>query len=356
MKNITIFNRKSPQPECPDFSALVKFAFDEDNRQELRSHIDTCPFCQDVLAGIVEQKNHEEITCGEDVLNMINEDERKFIEATKLFMIKKGNTTRPNTNLVEDLEAGLRKAVGLQEDNELFKNTKHIHVNNRFKVVTSKSYFSKITAAPIWKRGLDIITSSLTIFILSPVIFSIAVLIKLSSKGPILCIVKKRRADGKIFNRYQFRTSRICTVSELDRFNKSLNWTTTQSGVYTSRRYKPQENPRWIWYGDLFMMLGIEKIPYLFNVLKGDVSLKDEYMNIYGSNWATNDYIWKHVDSTPFFCSWEVSRNHCDEIQEVEISSFEIKNTEPNFSKVKITKRVANGTQNDSIEHLKNDE
>ena len=61
------------------------------------------------------------------------------------------------------------------------------------------------------KRAFDFIMSLLAIIVLSPVIFVLVVLVKLTSKGPILFKQKRIGKDNKEFYIYKFRTMRVDT-------------------------------------------------------------------------------------------------------------------------------------------------
>lgn len=59
---------------------------------------------------------------------------------------------------------------------------------------------------PWWKRGIDIMVSLIACLALTPLLFIVAILIKLDSKGPIFYRSKRVGTNYRIFNMYKFRT------------------------------------------------------------------------------------------------------------------------------------------------------
>ena len=63
----------------------------------------------------------------------------------------------------------------------------------------------------------DLIIASLTLALLSPSGFHIALLIKLDSKGPVYYAQERVGMDGRIFVVYKFRTMHVNADSEIHR-------------------------------------------------------------------------------------------------------------------------------------------
>jgi len=106
------------------------------------------------------------------------------------------------------------------------------------------------------KRALDIIVSLLGLFILSPIIPIVSLIIKLDSPGPAFFRQKRIGKDNKIFTIYKFRTMKIDTpqVAKEILLKQGINTYMTRIGLFLRK------------------ML-IDEIPQLINVLKGDMSL-----------------------------------------------------------------------------------
>jgi len=104
------------------------------------------------------------------------------------------------------------------------------------------------------KRGFDILVSLMAIVILFPVFFPLlAILIKMSSPGPIIFKQQRTGVRGKDFTCYKFRTMRV-----------SSDANTKQATLNDSRKTK---------IGDFMRKTSLDELPQLFNVLIGNMSL-----------------------------------------------------------------------------------
>lgn len=135
-----------------------------------------------------------------------------------------------------------------------------IRINNRIMNIDDESLIaiSKFEISPendTIKRMLDMVISLLLIIITLPIMIVTAVLIKLTSKGPILYKQVRVTKDQKEFEIYKFRSMRT-DAEEL-------------SGPVLAQAEDPRITP----IGKYLRSLRIDELPQLFNVLKGDMSL-----------------------------------------------------------------------------------
>jgi lipopolysaccharide/colanic/teichoic acid biosynthesis glycosyltransferase len=120
------------------------------------------------------------------------------------------------------------------------------------------------------KRLIDIIFSSILITFFLPVIILIAILIKLSTRGPILADVPERIGkNGKRFKMYKFR-SMIINAHRLLRTDPRFK---TLYEEYRKGSYKLKKDPRITTIGRFIRKHSIDEIPQLINVLEGQMSL-----------------------------------------------------------------------------------
>lgn len=105
------------------------------------------------------------------------------------------------------------------------------------------------------KRVFDIIFSVLVLLVTFPLMVLIAVLIRLTSKGPILFVQKRIGLNGSSFDMYKFRTMRMSSSSDSD-----TKWTT-------------DTDPRRTRLGTLLRKTSLDELPQFINVLKGDMSV-----------------------------------------------------------------------------------
>ena len=103
------------------------------------------------------------------------------------------------------------------------------------------------------KRVFDIVASFCGIVILFPLIIIVSILIKITSKGPVLFKQVRVTKNGKLFKIYKFRTMR-----ENSEGNKQI--TVGKDNRITG-------------IGHILRKTKLDELPQLFNVLKGEMSL-----------------------------------------------------------------------------------
>ena len=116
------------------------------------------------------------------------------------------------------------------------------------------------------KRLEDICASFLAIVILSIPMLIIGLIVKLTSKGPMIYVSKRVGKDGKVFNFYKFRSMRENAEEELKLL---LEHNEIEGGVI----FKMKEDPRITKFGKFLRKTSLDELPQLFNILKGDMSL-----------------------------------------------------------------------------------
>lgn len=107
----------------------------------------------------------------------------------------------------------------------------------------------------IAKRTMDILTASVALILLSPLCIIVALLIKLTSKGPIFYTQVRSGKDGKPFNIYKFRTMRVDAEKE--------------TGPVWAKLKDNRITP----LGQFLRKSRIDEIPQFINVLQGDMSV-----------------------------------------------------------------------------------
>jgi exopolysaccharide biosynthesis polyprenyl glycosylphosphotransferase len=104
------------------------------------------------------------------------------------------------------------------------------------------------------KRAFDIVFSVLVISLIFPILFPIlAILIKLSSKGPVFFKQLRTGKDNNSFYCYKFRTMRINQDSDKKQACKNDN-RITKIGAFMRKT-------------------SLDELPQFFNVLQGDMSV-----------------------------------------------------------------------------------
>ena len=121
------------------------------------------------------------------------------------------------------------------------------------------------------KRLFDIFASIIGILILSPIFMSIALLVRLSSAGPIIFSQIRIGRYGKPFKFYKFRSMRVIKGEDEERKQKMIEFMKNNSS--SSDDTKIINDSRVTWIGKILRKTSLDELPQLFNVLKGDMSL-----------------------------------------------------------------------------------
>lgn len=101
------------------------------------------------------------------------------------------------------------------------------------------------------KRLVDIVLSLLALIILSPFLFSIALLVKVKLGNPVIFKQKRPGLNEKIFTLYKFRTM----TNEYDEKGNLLSDEACLTG-----------------FGRCLRRTSLDELPELFNILKGEMS------------------------------------------------------------------------------------
>lgn len=158
----------------------------------------------------------------------------------------------------------------------------------------------------IIKRLIDIIFSFVGILVLSPLLIIIAIIIKLTSKGPVFFSQKRVGKNGIEFDMYKLR-SMVVNAEELKEKLESQN---EMSGPM----FKMKDDPRVTKVGKFIRKTSIDELPQLWNVLKGDMSLVGPRPSLPKEVAQFDDWMHKRLEVKPgLTCYWQVSgRNNID--------------------------------------------
>jgi exopolysaccharide biosynthesis polyprenyl glycosylphosphotransferase len=120
------------------------------------------------------------------------------------------------------------------------------------------------------KRFFDVAISIFGLLVISPLMLFIALMIKLSSPGPILFKQTRIGKDGKPFQFLKFRSMKQLKGEDEDRKKMMISF--MKNGVDGSDTKIINES-RVTWIGKLIRKTSLDELPQLLNVIKGDMSL-----------------------------------------------------------------------------------
>ena len=199
---------------------------------------------------------------------------------------------------------------------------------------------------PRWKRFIDVASTGFALFLLSPILAIVSVLIKLDSKGPVVYKSRRVGAGYKVFEIYKFRTMRT-DADQLIKNMENLNMYTKHSTekkieglcqdctlagscqqqlfldeeVVCEKSYlsqkkekvafmKFQNDPRITNLGVFLRNSSIDELPQLFNIFMGDMSLiGNRPLPLYEAEKLTTDkYIERFAGPGGLTGLWQVTK------------------------------------------------
>lgn len=195
------------------------------------------------LDRILEEQEIDEIFI--TIQNIENKNLLELIEKCKL--------TACNVNLVSNHF----DIVTAKLDEGEYHDLKVISVSPRSSPLYSEKF----------KRLFDIAASSFLILLLTPVWLVVAMIIKLTSRGPVFYTTEVVGKNSRKFRWFKFRTMKANNDSATHQVH-------LENLITANKGYKKLENdPRITGIGKFLRKFSLDELPQLFNVLKGQMSL-----------------------------------------------------------------------------------
>lgn len=209
--------------------------------------------CEDAVRNFKTSKNRQYQVVSVTIDNYL-ENIKRNIDNTDVFYLLDFNSKEEEFDILSYLTLENKRIfLDAEFDNILRINNRVMNINDESLIAIAK--FEISPEKDIIKRMMDFIISFFLIIITSPIMLIAALLIKLTSEGPILYKQIRITKNQKEFEIYKFRSMRI-DAEEL-------------SGPVLAQ----SEDPRVTKVGKYLRSLRIDELPQLFNVLKGDMSL-----------------------------------------------------------------------------------
>ena len=143
----------------------------------------------------------------------------------------------------------------------------------------------------LFKRCFDAAVAAVGLMLLMPVALAIAVMVKLTSSGPVLFTQQRVGRHGRLFLVMKFRTMTV----DAQRFG-----TVTKAG-----------DPRITRIGKVLRTLKLDEVPQLWNVLKGEMSLvgpRPEQPELAARLEATIPFYRERENVLPGLSGWIIGR------------------------------------------------
>ncbi len=184
-------------------------------------------------------------------------------------------------------------------------------IPNTFMTTPAGEHFLTFTNIPhhtlalALKRFIDIVSSTVLILLFLPFILFISILIKITSPGPVIFRQERVGLRGRKFNLYKFRTM----VSNAEELQKDLEDRNEADGPV----FKIWDDPRATGIGKFLRRTGLDELPQLINVLKGEMSLVGPRPPLRSETRKYKRWQMRRLSVKPgLLCSWQVrnDRNH----------------------------------------------
>jgi exopolysaccharide biosynthesis polyprenyl glycosylphosphotransferase len=115
------------------------------------------------------------------------------------------------------------------------------------------------------KRSFDMVLAGLVLVLFAPALLVIALLVKLTSPGPVLYRSERPGIGGAPFSCLKFRTM----LNNADEAQEELEPLNEQSGAL----FKIRDDPRLTRVGRVLRRFSLDELPQLANVIRGEMSL-----------------------------------------------------------------------------------
>lgn len=166
--------------------------------------------------------------------------------------MRKYSIALDNEKVAQQLAESLEEATGLR--------------------IRRRSWFEKAL-----KRSIDVVLSLLVLLVGFPFFLAIAILIKITSKGPVFFEQERVGRDGSHFTLYKFRTMKegIDDSAHREFTRNFINGHGIDSSLDHGgdNVYKLTDDPRITGVGGFLRKVSLDELPQFINILKGEMTI-----------------------------------------------------------------------------------
>jgi lipopolysaccharide/colanic/teichoic acid biosynthesis glycosyltransferase len=150
------------------------------------------------------------------------------------------------------------------------------------------------------KRAIDILGSGVALLLLLPIIAVLAVIVKLTSRGPVFYRSTRIGRGGRPFTFYKLRSM----VKDADLKRQTIAHMNEADGPV----FKIQRDPRITGIGRFMRSTSLDEVPQFWNILKGDMSLVGPRPPIPQEVAQYEPWQLRRLDVLPgLTCLWQIS-------------------------------------------------
>ncbi|MCI5064143.1 sugar transferase [bacterium] len=115
------------------------------------------------------------------------------------------------------------------------------------------------------KRLLDVVISGILLLFCLPIFLVIALILRITSPGPIFFVQRRVGQNGRYFDLYKFRSMVMNAEEQLDELR--------EQNEMEGPVFKMKDDPRITRFGAFLRRFSLDELPQLWNVFRGDMSL-----------------------------------------------------------------------------------
>ncbi len=291
--------------EC-EFNLFSVISFDSGTHLSEQWHLKNLPVAAIIAHGSI---------WGSFGISLLQALHKKHHYITPFFIIC--NETNPLLLRIA-LQSGVTDIFGIPVKRDALKKRVEFMIDNwSLLQQSSATSLYKAYKTPFSKRLFDIVLSSISLIVLSPIILLVIIVLKVESKGPVLYYSLRVGSNYKVFKFYKFRSmylnadKRIKDIMHLNQYNTANqgNAKTSQgfaalceecsnkgmqcnSSIYCDNHvwcekqyrisdivnsdqafFKLRNDPRVTRAGRILRNTSMDELPQLLNVLLGDMSI-----------------------------------------------------------------------------------
>lgn len=158
------------------------------------------------------------------------------------------------------------------------------------------------------KRVFDLVAATLLLLVLSPLLLSTAVLVRLDSRGPVLYRSTRLGRGGEPFTVLKFRSMKVAADPAVHRQFIAEMLARETKAENRSTIFKLDDDPRVTRIGRVIRRLSIDELPQLLNVVAGQMSLVGPRPEVPYAVTYYRDWQWRRFDVLPGMTGlWQVS-------------------------------------------------
>jgi Undecaprenyl-phosphate galactose phosphotransferase WbaP len=176
----------------------------------------------------------------------------------------------------------------------------------------------------ISKRILDVVGTLVGGALLSPLLFYIAVAVKMSSRGPVLYANERIGRDGRRFRMWKFRSMFTNGDDVLEQYLEA--YPECRKEYETTQKLK--WDPRITRIGRFIRKTSLDELPQLWNVLTGDMSLVGPRPILLDEEAKYGEYYWLYTMVSPGITGlWQVSgRSNTSYEERLQLVAYYVRN------------------------------